>query len=214
MENEELTTKEEQESKSFDEKKMAELIAQNVNTSIKEALKDLPQQQAPQPVQQQQQQKVEPDIWDDIVGSRVNPHLANANLQSAIASDKIDFYSSDDWLEEVDNLLLETDPVKRKAEREEIRKDIETKFSNLVSSNRGIPRKDIFSAVIGERVKKDRAKYEEASYTKRNKSKEAELDKARKAVDISSGNISNFNAADVYEMDHAKMLKEYGNVPF
>ncbi len=200
------------------EEKLAELIKANVDTSMKDALANLRAEQESYTTQTKESETSPTiegnDFWDGVISRRVDGKVKQANLQAEIAQDKIDFYTSEQWLEEADEWLTEEDPAKRKAEKKALREDIEKAFNGLVQNGRGMPRADIFKAVLGEKITKDRAKYVESIGRKKDKQRETELAQARRGVDISSGNITNFTPADIYKMDHAKLLETFGEVSF
>ncbi len=210
---EETTTKDtetpETKEPQFDPVKMSELIKQNVGESVKAALaaSQTPQQQTTEAAK-------EPDIWDEILTPRITASTARGNLAAASAEDKVDFYSSDDWLEEVEDFLVEEDPSKRKAEKRAVRDEIERLFDLQVSKGRGLPRTDIFHAVLGEKVKKDKVKYQESIGKKATARQQAELQKAKKGVDIGAGNVNDFTPAEIHAMPMATVLEKYGNIPF
>lgn len=203
----------ETEKPAFDEAKMSEMIKANVSTSMKEVIDQL-NQNKPVADEPRNVQQDNPDFWDDIVNPRVTKHTAKANLAAEAAEDKLDFYTSDDWTEEVEEFLVEDDPTKRKAEKKAIRDEVEKIFKNLISTGRGLPRKDICDAVLAQKLKKDRIKYQEAVVNRHNKRKESDLDKAKRGVDITAGNISNFTPSQIHEMTEEKMLSEFGSYRF
>lgn len=213
---EETQTEEKQESSGFDEAKMSELIQKNMNASFKELLAEQAktQQQQTETPQQVEAPAPEPDFWDNLINPKVDGKVASATIAAQAAEDKVDFYSSDEWIEEVEEWLTEDDPTKRKAEKAKLREEIESTFRNLLKSGKGTFRKDIFSYVLGEKIKKDRVKYQENIGKKREKQAEADIQKARRAVDITSGGVSNFSASDIHAMSTEKMLKELGNLTF
>ena len=203
-------------SQALDEAKLAELIKQNVSTSVKELLQqqaDTSTQNQPtqiQPVQQAQ----EPDLWDTILDPKIVPRLQQANIRAEAAEDKVEFYSSDFWSEELESWLTEDDPDKRKKEKAEFRQEVEKRFSNLLQQGKGFKREAIAHNLLGEKIAKDRTKYEESIGKRRKRQEESALETARKAVSITSGNISNFTPQDIHAMSMDKMLKELGDLQF
>jgi hypothetical protein len=196
---------------SFDEDKLAELIKSNVSSEFSQ-LKDELKSQRTQVDTHLNEPKTEPDFWDNIIDPKVNSKTAKAELQSALAQDKVDFYTGDDWLT-VDEWLVEEDEDKRKAEKKALRDKIEEYSSNMAKSNRAMPREDIYKAVLGEKIKKDKVKFEEG-IGKRNKAKEqTELDKARRGVDINT-TLNDFNSESVHKMSWDKVAENYGALTF
>ncbi len=198
----------------FSEEKLAELVKNNVNASLKDVMANLNQNQNNVQQQQNVEKEKEPDFWDTFIDGKVNPRVAKAELQSEAAVDKLDYYSSDDWLVELDDFLVEDDPDKRKEEKTKIREDIEKYFNNLLKAGRGLPRKDIAAAVLGEKVKKDKIKYQESVVNKSQKKRDSDLQKARGAVSISSGNISNYSPQDIHGMSSEKIIETFGSLTF
>lgn len=211
----EEVTIEEKPKPEFDEAKLADLVKANVSASMKDALDALKaEQSASPPIQQVPPTDSSTQFWDDVINPRVDSKVNKASLQAEIAQDKIDFYTSDTWLEEADEWLTEEDPAKRKAEKSALRAELEKAFDTLVKNNRGMPRADVFKGVLGEKITKDRTKYFESIGKKGERKKALDLEQARKGVDLSAGNVSNFNAADVHKMSFEKVLEHYGDLTF
>ncbi|SRR6266568_963833 len=193
----------------LNEEKLGELIKKG----FKESLESLGQQS-------QQQTAQEPkDPWDEVLEPRINKRTQQSNITAQSAEDKVDFYTSDYWLTELDEMLpgdLDTDEGKvalSKAKRE-VREKIETTFSNLVKQGRGIPRKDIADFAVGQYIKKNKTSYIEGVSKKSSLKKEMEVTKAKRAVDMSTGNISNFSPEQIHKMDQSKIDEQFGNVLF
>lgn len=207
-------TKEASSSLGLSKEDIAELIKTNVGSSMKELMANLPQQQ---PVYQEPAQDTRTDddkLWDNIIGSRVNPSIANAQLRADAAEDKADFYASDTWLTDIDDLLPGETEAEIKEAKKEIRKRLETTFSNLIKTNRATPRADLIEYEVGRYLRENKTKFLETVEKKSKKKGEVELEKAKKAVSISSGNISNFSPKDIHGMDYDKVVKEFGEVLF
>ena len=186
-----------------------------IKTNLKEAIAGLQQQQqATQQVNAQPVQQKEPDFWADILDPHIKAGTAQADLNSAIAMDKVDFYSSDEWLTEVDEYLTEDDPTKRKTEKANLRKEVERVFDTNVKQNRGLPRSDVLKGVLGHMLIKDPEKFKASASKKATAEKESELDKAKKAVSIGAGNITNFSAADINSMTLEKVQEQFGSMEF
>jgi hypothetical protein len=198
----------------FDEAKMAELISKNVNSSLKEAIAALPQ---PEPQYQQPQQvdtPVEPDFWDQQINPRVDGKIANVNLRALAAEDKVDFFSSEAWTTELDEMLPGDTPEEIAQHKKEIRLRLEKTFTTMLQSGRGTRRADILDYEVGKYLREKKSEFKDSVVKKAGKSREAELEKARRGVDISSGNISNFTAQDIHDMDFERVVKEFGQVGF
>lgn len=198
----------------FDKDEMMNFIKEGTKTALKEAIESAP--------------KTEPRVestgtanpFAEWIDPLVTPKLQQAQLTAQAAEDKVDFYSSEEWLTEVDDWLCaegksdEETATLRKQEKAAIRADVEKTFQAMLKAGKGTFRKDLLSYVLGEKMKRDKAAFTESIGKRSAKQKEAALDKARRGVDISSGAISNFVAADVHKMDTAKMLEQYGGVAF
>lgn len=200
-------------SKPFDETKLAELIKANVTSSMEGIKKELASQNQNRTESQvDNTTKEEPDFWDAIIDPKVNKKVASASLAAELAQDQVNFYTSDEWLS-VDEWLVEEDPTKRSEEKKALRKQVEDYSANLVKQGRAMPRSDIFNAVLGEKIKKDRIKFEENIGKRNKRNEETELDKARKGVDLGSV-MNDFTPESVHKMDWNKVTETYGQVVF
>ena len=194
----------------FDQEALAKLVADQVDKSFKEAVTNA-QQSTTQQVNTNVPEKLP---FQDFVDPIVGPRIANAQLQAEIAADKADFYSSDAWLADADEFLIEDDADKRKIEKAALRAEVERVFNNAVKAGKGVPRSDVLSFVIGEKLKKDRIAYQE-SINKRVSNREAtKLEAARRQTDLSTGNVSSFDPASIHAMSTEKMLEQYGKLEF
>lgn len=201
-----------QSSSSFDEAKLAELIKTNVNTSLDSIKAELVQNRIQAQTETQPAKVEEPDFWDSIIDPKVNKKVASASLAAELAQDQVDFYTSDEWLN-VDAWLVEEDPTKRAEEKKALRKQVEDYSSSLVKQNRAMPRSDIFNAVLGEKIKKDRTKFEENIGKRHKANAESELAKARRGVDMGSV-MNDFTPESVHKMDWDKVTETYGQLTF
>ena len=197
----------------FDEVKMAELIKAGVKDSLKEAMSTADTSSNSQPASQSATTTTPDNPFQQWIDPLVTPRLNAATLAAQAAEDKVDFYSSDDWLIDIDEHLGSTPEEISKAKRE-VREEVEKTFTNMLKAGKGTFRKDILSFVMYERIKKDKAKFTETVSKRSNAKKDAELANARRAVDISTGAISNFQPQDIHAMDTAKMLEQFANVAF
>jgi hypothetical protein len=194
---------------SIDETKLADLIKANISSSLAELKQDFTQQQQPS---QTTTATEEPDFWDNIINPKVDKKVSAASLQAELAKDQVDFYTSDEWLS-VDEWLVEEDPSKRNDEKKALRKQVEDYSLSLARQGRAMPRADIFNAVLGEKLKKDKVKFEENIGKKHKANAENELEKARRGVDITSV-MNNFTPESVHKMDWDKVKETYGQVVF
>ena len=187
---------------------MQAFIKQGVQDSLRETL----EQTAVQAHQSATQQPDNPfKEWIDPV---VNPRLQQAAITAQAAEDKIDFYSSEQWLTELDDLLPGDSEAEIKSAKAAIRESLEKTFTSMLKAGKGTFRKDLIDYEIGKYIRENKSKVQE-SYTKRRNAKvEAELERARRGVDISSGAISNFQPQDVHGMGWDKLVEQYGNVGF
>ncbi len=158
----------------LNEEKLGELIKKG----FKESLESLGQQS-------QQQTAQEPkDPWDEVLEPRINKRTQQSNITAQSAEDKVDFYTSDYWLTELDEMLpgdLDTDEGK---------------------------------VAVGQYIKKNKTSYIEGVSKKSSLKKEMEVTKAKRAVDMSTGNISNFSPEQIHKMDQSKIDEQFGNVLF
>jgi len=200
----------------FDKAELAKLVKENVGTSFKEALEEQSRQQEFNKTQEANTQKdstQQGDFWDDIINPRVSAKTNAASLAAQAAEDKVDFYTGGDF-DTVDDFLISDDPEERGKEKLEIRKKVEETFSNMLKAGKGTYRKDILSYVLGEKLKKDRVAYQESINKRSAKSKQAELEKARRGVDISTGILTNFTPEDIHKMPFEKVVEQFGDIHF
>ncbi|SRR6266516_6775631 len=212
MEENETTTETIESTPALNEEKLGELIKKGFKESL-----DSYTQSTQQSTQQQSTEAKDP--WDEVLEPRISKRTQQSNITAQSAEDKADFYTSDFWLTELEELLpgdTETDEGKlalSKAKKE-VRENIETTFSNLVKQGRGIPRKDIADFAIGQYIKKNKASYMEGVSKKSSLRKEMEVKKAQRAVDMNTGNISNFSPEQIHKMEQSKIDEQFGSVLF
>src|SRR5438132_1284255 len=141
MEENETVTETTESTPTLNEEKLGELIKKGFKESLDSYTQDTQQAQTVQSTEPK-------DPWDEVLEPRISRRTQQSNITAQSAEDKADFYTSDFWLTELDDLLpgdLDTDEGKlalSKAKKE-VRENIEQTFSNLVKQGRGIPRKDI-----------------------------------------------------------------------
>jgi len=194
----------------FDEAKMAELIKANVSASQKELIAQLKADKE----EEKPKEEVKEDFWDEIVNSRTSGKINQANVRAEAAEDKVDFYSSDEWLEGIDDLLPGDSLEEVKKHKKEIRTRLETTFQNMLKAGRGTHRADLLDYELGKYLKENKKAFIETVEKKSTKRKEVELQKARKGVDITAGNVSNFTPSDIHAMSMEKVIEEFGHVGF
>jgi len=197
----------------FDEAKLQESIRDNIRQSLEEYTRVERETR----LQEQQAKKVEEDpgddFWDKIIDPKVNKKVASSTVAAEAAQDKVDFYTSDEWLTESEAWLVSEDPEDRRKEKAELRDKVEKYFNNLLKSGRGMPRADLFNAVLGEKIKKDKTKFEE-NIGKRNKRKlDDELQQAQRGVDLTSV-MASYTPESVHKMDWEKVEETYGSLVF
>lgn len=197
-------------SSTFNREELAEFIKSQVKEGVSSTLQEAANFRAEQP--SPGTPEVE-DPWDALISPRVKPGLAQAQLMAQAADDKVDFYSSPEW-EQVDDWLVEEDPEKRRAEKAEMRKKVESAFSNLLKQGKGLHRADIFNSVLGEKIRKDKEKFVESIGKRKAKQESDALDKARRAVEPTPGSISSFTRDDVLTMDEESFTKKLGALTF
>lgn len=213
---------EEKSSTGLTEEQLNKIIKENVSSSMKTVLSEqaAEAQQRQQQYQNQQynaqQGNKEEDVWDTILDPKINPRFQRAELMTMASEDKADFYSSDAWLTEVDEMLPGETSEEIKKHKAEIRKRLEKTFSNLISrgAQAAAPRSDLIDYEVGKYIKEHKEDFFSSVEKKRGKKKEDELDKAKRAVDIGSGNISNFKPENIHKMSYEKVVEEFGNVAF
>ncbi len=196
----------------LDESKLSELIKKGLKDSFDELATNQRNNQPQQEVQST-------DPWEEVLGPRIRKGTQASDNRSAAAEDKVDFYTSDYWLKDIDDILpgdsnTEEGIISLNKAKKEIRETLETTFSNLLKQNRGIPRSDIVDFAVGQYVKKNKSSYIEGLSKKSSLQKEREVQKARKGVDIQSGNISNFAPDQIHKMSQEKINEEFGGVQF
>jgi len=199
----------------LDEVKLSELIKKGLKDSFDELTND---QRNSQQSTQQSTQTQSTDPWDEVLEPRIRKGTQQSNSIAAAAEDKVDFYTSDYWLKEIDEILpgddTEDGKVSLQKAKKEIRDTLETTFSNLLKQGRGIPRSDIVDFAVGQYVKKNKSTYTEGLVKKSSLQKEKEVQKARRGVDIQSGNISNFSPEQLHNMPQDKINEQFGGVLF
>lgn len=201
-----METTENSQQPNLDMSQLETLITNSVNNSFKEAFNSREQE-----TQAQTQATQERDPWADIVEPIVNPRLQQLQLSNEAAQDKIDFYSSDTWLENINEHFTSDDVKKEKAE---FRAEIEKTFTNLLRAGKPLPREDIAQYLLGQKVVKQGASYHEAQANKRAKKKEDALKHAQRAVEFQTGNISTYTPQNLFDMDHDKLVENFGSYTF
>lgn len=186
---------------SFNQEQMQQFIQQSVQNSFRDAL-----QSQEEPVKQQ-----ETDPWADIINPHIQPKVQQAELRAAAAEDKSDFYSSDEWLVDVEDHFITEDSRK---ERKELREEVERLFTQQMKAGKPLPRKDILAYLLGNRVLSKKTEYQEAIVKKRTKQQDASLQKARQMQEFSSGNISNYEPQAIHAMTDEKLVETFGNMAF
>jgi len=195
----------------FDQEQMMALIKEGVKSTIKEVAESAPKLE---PRVEPKPSESEANPFSQWIDPLVNPKLAAATLQAQAAEDKVDFYSSEQWLTELDELLPGDTEAEIKAAKAEIRKRLETTFTQMLNAGKGTFRREILDYEVGKYTRENKEKVA-ASHVKRNSAKsEAALEKARRGVDIGAGALSNFTPQSIHEMDTEKMLEQYGGVAF
>jgi len=190
---------------------LEQMIREGVGAGLQQAVQQSLRQQ---PVQQQSSQPQQPDNpfreWIDPV---VQPGLQQAHLRTMAMEDKVDFYSSDQWVRDVeDHLVGETDEERRK-ERAELRADIEQYFANFMQQGRPIIRKDLLDYTLGKRIREQSGKYQDAVHKRKSAVQQAELAKARRHVDM-GGSAMDFDPRSVHAMPIEKVQEQYGDFQF
>ena len=193
----------------FDENRIAELIQKEVASSFKAALSEVNETRQPQQVQLQSQTADPIAEW---LNPHIQPHLQRANLASAAAMDKADFYGSEEW-ENLDEILGE-DEADLKKEKREIRTLVEKRFEELVKAGVPTPRKTVLELVLGQKMSKDSASFIDKVSKKSAKKKDAELNRARSASDIGTAQVTSMNRDDVYAMDDDAFEKAFADIQF
>lgn len=197
----------------LDEAKLSELIKTNVNEGISALRTELAQGNTNTNVTTEPKSSEATDFWDSIINPKIDTKVNKASLQAEAAQDQVDFYTSDEWLTEAEQWLTEDDPEKRKVEKAEIRKDLETKFKKLLDNGRGMPRTDIFKHVLGDKITKDGVKFRENIGKKHKASVDAELEKAQRGVDMSTV-MADFSSDSVHKMKWEDVQSTYGGLSF
>jgi len=159
------------------------------------------------------------DAWDEILDPRINKKTSQATLRADAAEDKVDFYTSDYWLKEIDELLpgdsnTEDGIVELNKAKKAVREKLESTFTNLLKQGRGIPRTDIVDFALGQYIKESKGTYTDGIIKKSSLKKQKEVEKARRGVDMSSGNISSFSAEQLHKMPQDKINEEFGSLLF
>jgi hypothetical protein len=194
----------------LDEAKLSEMIKKGV----KETIETLASERSERPVEAAQSTQTT-DPWDEILEPRITRKTQQSSLKADAAEDKVDFYTSDYWLTEVDDILpgdTGTDDLAKS--KKDLRDGIEKTFTNLMKQGRATPRADIANFVLGEYIKNNKSTYVESVVKKSSTRKEQELQKARRGVDISAGNITNFTAEQLHKMPQDKIVEQFGDVSF
>ncbi len=195
----------------FDENKIAELIQKEVASSFKSALAEANENRQTQQVPRQTQQS-ETDPIAEWLNPHIQPHLQRANLASAAALDKADFYGSEEW-ENLDEILGE-DEADLKKEKREIRTLVEKRFEELVKAGVPTPRKTVLELVLGQKMSKDSASFIDKVSKKSAKKKDADLNRARSASDIGAAQVTSMSRDDVYAMDDDAFEKAFADIQF
>lgn len=203
----------------FDEAKFSELIKKERQESVKQALAELREEAAQeyQTQQNMQPQPVQSDFWSEQINPRLQPMQQQVNgaiFRAEAAEDKADFYGGEFWNEEVNDWLTGDDEQELKSERNALRDKVEKLFLKLSREGRALPRKDIALHVLGETLTQNKEKVLASLEKKSSKKKEAELEKAKRAVDIGAGNIINFEPETIHSMSIEDMHEKYGNFTF
>ena len=193
----------------FDEAKMAQMIQEQVTSSFKTVLDGIQVSQA-QPAQ------VQPAQTSDPVADWLNPHLAphinRANLASAAAMDKADFYSSETW-EDLDSLIGDGESDS-KEEKREIRSAVEKKFEDLMKAGVPTPRKTVLELVLGQKLSSKPDEFAEKAAKRSAKKKAAALAKASSASDIGTSQIASMTSEDIHAMKDEDFEKAFANISF
>lgn len=208
MEKETQTT---QSNPNIDSAQLEELIKQSVSSSFKELEETQRETQRTSTSQTDTRQTETTDPWADIVNPLVEPRLAQMQLQTQAAQDKIDFYSSDSWLTELDEHLTSDDT---KTEKADFRKEIEKTFSNLMQKGSPLPREDIAKYLLGQKLIKSGTKHYESKNKKAQARRDADLQHAQRAVEFQSGIPTSVQPQKLYDMTFDDIVKEYGTVQF
>jgi len=200
----------------LDEVKLSELIKKGMKDSFDELAAN---QRNTQQSNQQNVQQQSTDPWDEVLEPRIRKGTQQSNSIAAAAEDKVDFYTSDYWLKEIEEILpgdstSEEGIQSLQKAKKEIRETLETTFSNLLKQGRGIPRSDIVDFAVGQYVKKNKSTYTDGLVKKSSLQKEREVQKARRGVDIQSGNITNFTPEQLHNMPQDKINEQFGGVLF
>src|SRR6266853_6934177 len=145
----------------LDEVKLSELIKKGMKDSFDELAAN---QRNTQQSNQQNVQQQSTDPWDEVLEPRIRKGTQQSNSIAAAAEDKVDFYTSDYWLKEIEEILpgdstSEEGILSLQKAKKEIRETLETTFSNLLKQGRGIPRSDIVDFAVGQYVKKNKSTY-------------------------------------------------------
>src|SRR6266853_5171209 len=115
----------------LDEVKLSELIKKGMKDSFDELAAN---QRNTQQSNQQNVQQQSTDPWDEVLEPRIRKGTQQSNSIAAAAEDKVDFYTSDYWLKEIDEILpgddTEDGKVSLQKAKKEIRETLETTFSN------------------------------------------------------------------------------------
>ncbi len=197
----------------LDEAKLKELIGQGLKEGFSELQRGT-QQQSNTNVREEPK-----DVWDEILEPRINKKTSQATLRADAAEDKVDFYTSDYWLKEIDELLpgdsnTEDGIVELNKAKKAVREKLESTFTNLLKQGRGIPRTDIVDFALGQYIKESKGTYTEGIIKKSSLKKQKEVEKARRGVDMSSGNISSFTPEQLHKMPQDKINEEFGSLLF
>lgn len=191
----------------FDEAKMAQMIQEQVTNSFKTVLDGI---QTSQPQQGQQGQT--PDPIAEWLNPHLAPHINRANLASASAMDKADFYSSEVW-EDLDSLIGDGESDS-KEEKREIRSAVEKKFEELMKAGVPTPRKTVLELVLGQKLSAKPDEFAEKAAKRSAKKKAAALSKASAASDIGTSQVASMSAEDVYAMKDEDFEKAFANISF
>ncbi len=187
----------------------ADSIAKAVRDSTREAFQEVlqasPPPQRPAPVEQ--------NPFAEFINPLVEPRIRAASLQGEAAQDKVDFYTSDEWLLDIDDHLGST-PEEVKAAKAEVRAEVEKTFTDMLRAGKGTFRKDILSYVMYERIKKNKTKFNDTVAARAKRKAEADIETARRGVDIATTTAMNFSREDIEKLSDEDMMKQFGDLAF
>jgi hypothetical protein len=195
----------------LDETKLSDMIKK----SVRDSLETLASERSHTPPVETPNSPQTTDPWDEILEPRITRRTQQSSLKADAAEDKVDFYTSNYWLTEVDDVLPgDTGTEDLAKSKKDLRDGIEKTFNNLMKQGRATPRADIANFVLGEYIKNNKSTYVESVVKKSSTRKEQELQKARRGMDISAGNITNFTPEQLHKMPQEKIVEQFGDVSF